>query len=119
VIIGKNIRRLREQKGITLSELAEQAGVSKSYLSGMERNLKQNPSIHIIEKLSDVLGVDVETIIETKNTYVNNEQIENEWLQFIEELRALPIDREHLREYKVLMEYIRWKVESSRAKVHS
>ncbi|MGQ4665879.1 helix-turn-helix domain-containing protein [Metabacillus halosaccharovorans] len=35
----------RKQKGLTLSEVAKQAKISKSYLSNIERNLNLNPSL--------------------------------------------------------------------------
>lgn len=42
-MIGERIKRLRLQKGISLTELAEKAGVAKSYISSIERNLQKNP----------------------------------------------------------------------------
>jgi len=38
--IGVLIRQAREQKGLTQEELAELAGTNKSYISKVERNLK-------------------------------------------------------------------------------
>lgn len=38
-MLGKNIYQFRKKRGLTLSELAERAGVSKSYLSNIERNI--------------------------------------------------------------------------------
>ncbi len=40
-MIGERIKRLRLQKGISLTELAEKAGVAKSYISSIERNLQK------------------------------------------------------------------------------
>ena len=40
-MIGENISTIRKNRGYTLSELAEQAHISKSYLSNIERNLKR------------------------------------------------------------------------------
>lgn len=51
-MIGSNISELRKKKGMTLTELARRAKVSKSYLSNIERNLNQNPSIYVIEKIA-------------------------------------------------------------------
>ncbi len=42
-MIGERIKRLRLQKGISLTELAEKAGVAKSYISSIERNLQKKP----------------------------------------------------------------------------
>ena len=49
-MIGKNIYWLRKEKGLTLSELAERANVAKSYLSNIERDINQNPSIQYSRK---------------------------------------------------------------------
>ena len=43
-MIGKNIAEIRKKRGYTLSELAELANISKSYLSNIERNINKNPS---------------------------------------------------------------------------
>ena len=55
-MIGKNIYLLRKEKGLTLSELAERANIAKSYLSNIERNINQNPSIQIVEKNCSSIG---------------------------------------------------------------
>ena len=44
-MIGERIKRLRLQKGISLTELAEKAGVAKSYISSIERNLQNGSKI--------------------------------------------------------------------------
>ncbi|GAE95079.1 regulator [Gracilibacillus boraciitolerans JCM 21714] len=44
-MIGQKIQNLRKRKRMSLSEVAEQAGVAKSYLSSIERGLQSNPSI--------------------------------------------------------------------------
>ncbi|MCY9128792.1 transcriptional regulator SinR, partial [Bacillus spizizenii] len=48
-MIGQRIKQYRKEKGYSLSELAEKAGVAKSYLSSIERNLQTNPSIQLLE----------------------------------------------------------------------
>ena len=58
-MIGNNIYRIRKQRGLTLSELAKKALISKSYLSNIERNLNKNPSIQVMEKIAAVLHVDL------------------------------------------------------------
>ncbi|HLS09757.1 helix-turn-helix transcriptional regulator, partial [Lentibacillus sp.] len=62
-MIGEKIKRLRKEKQMSISELAEKAGVAKSYLSSIERNLQTNPSIQFIEKISAVLDVPVNDLI--------------------------------------------------------
>src|SRR5690625_164470 len=105
-MIGDNIQTIRYKKGLTLSELAERANISKSYLSNIERNLNQNPSIQIIEKIASVLGVDFQMLIGIKNV---NEQIpESEWLDFGNKLKESGVGNEKLKEKKTVIEYAKW-----------
>lgn len=52
------VRIHRLNAGLTLADLADQVGVTKSYLSKVERGLS-SPSIAIALRIADVLGVDV------------------------------------------------------------
>lgn len=59
--IGQRIRRFREERGLTPSALAEEAGVAKSYLSALEhdegRSSQRRPSADTLYRLAEVLGV--------------------------------------------------------------
>ena len=55
--IGQRIKKIRQEKKLTLDVLAELSGFSKSYLSQIE-NLKREPSIGTLTKIAYVLGVD-------------------------------------------------------------
>lgn len=57
-ITGATIKKLREAKGITQTQLAEQIGVSSKAVSKWE-TAKGLPDITLIEPLSKVLGVSV------------------------------------------------------------
>ena len=57
-ITGATIRRLREAKGLTQTQLAEQIGVSSKAVSKWE-TAKGLPDITLIEPLSQALGVSV------------------------------------------------------------
>ncbi|CAN5747354.1 XRE family transcriptional regulator [soil metagenome] len=61
--IGRNVRRLRHQRDLTLDVLAERAGVSKGTLIGVEQ-ARANPSITTLFRIADALGVGVETLID-------------------------------------------------------
>ncbi|WP_306982226.1 helix-turn-helix domain-containing protein [Alkalicoccobacillus murimartini] len=54
---GKRIRSLRKERGMTLNQLSEYSGVSKSYISYVERGLQKNPSIEILSKLSKAMDI--------------------------------------------------------------
>ncbi|ODG91997.1 MULTISPECIES: helix-turn-helix transcriptional regulator [Bacillaceae] len=105
-MIGKNIQEIRIKKGLTLSELAEKANISKSYLSNIERELNDNPSIQVVEKISKVLGVEFRTLL---GTNIENNKLENDYIDLIKELVEIGIGREELREYKKVFEFVKWK----------
>ncbi|MGG0177998.1 helix-turn-helix domain-containing protein [Gottfriedia acidiceleris] len=105
-MIGRNIQEIRVKKGLTLSELAEKANISKSYLSNIERELNDNPSIQVVEKISKVLGVDFRTLL---GTNTENNKLESDYLDLIKELVEIGIGREELREYKKVFEFVKWK----------
>lgn len=59
--VGERIRRYRADKGITAAELAERAGVSKSYLSELEtaaaQEARRGPSADVLYRIAKALGV--------------------------------------------------------------
>lgn len=60
--VGKNIRKIRVQKGLTQEKLAETAGISVDFLSLIERG-RSAPSLHSLERLANALDVKVEVIV--------------------------------------------------------
>jgi transcriptional regulator with XRE-family HTH domain len=60
---GKKLKMLRTGKGISLSKLSEMTGISKSYLSLIERDIQTNPSLDILEKIAKSFEVDVEDLV--------------------------------------------------------
>ncbi len=68
-ITGATIRHLRETKGITQSQLAEEIGVSSKAVSKWE-TAKGLPDISLIEPLAKALGVSVMELI-SGNTVIN------------------------------------------------
>ncbi len=61
-LISWNMRRLRGEKGISQERLANEAGVDRTYVSRLEREL-ENPSIGILEKITDALGAHVSELL--------------------------------------------------------
>ncbi|WP_010094011.1 helix-turn-helix domain-containing protein [Ornithinibacillus scapharcae] len=104
-MIGYNISAIRREKGLSLSELAEKADISKSYLSNIERNLNDNPSIQVLVKIAQVLNVDIRKLIDIDST---EKVLDPEWVDFIEELRRLGLEKEALQELKPIIEFMIW-----------
>ena len=53
---GNNVRRLRESSGMTQENLAEAAGLDRSYIGGIERG-ERNPALAAILRLASALGI--------------------------------------------------------------
>ena len=56
--LGKRIRRLRQEKGWSQEYLANEAGMHRTYLWGIERGVR-NPCIRHLSQIADALGVTV------------------------------------------------------------
>ncbi|WP_134684449.1 helix-turn-helix domain-containing protein [Brevibacillus migulae] len=105
-MIGNRIQRLRKEKGLSLSELAERAGVAKSYLSSIERGIQSNPSIQFLEKVSTVLGMTVESIIHEEPD-IDKGEMDPEWLNLVQEAMASGVSKEQFREF---LEFNKWRI---------
>ena len=53
--LGLNVRRRREARALTQEKLAEKAGLDPTYISGIERGLR-NPGIKNVARLAKALG---------------------------------------------------------------
>jgi XRE family transcriptional regulator, master regulator for biofilm formation len=106
-MIGLRIRSLREEKKYSLSELAKKSGISKSYLSQIERNLQSNPSLQLLSKLAISLGTTVEELLGMNEQSVsNNEQLDYDWTILVKEAIDEGMSKE---EFKELSNFIRFK----------
>lgn len=56
-LLGENVRRERLRQGRTQEEVAEEAGMTRSYLSDLERGTR-NPSVHALGLLARALKVE-------------------------------------------------------------
>jgi transcriptional regulator with XRE-family HTH domain len=54
--LGRNIRRLRDAKGLSQEKFAFEARIHRTYISDIERGAR-NPTITIVQRLADALGV--------------------------------------------------------------
>jgi transcriptional regulator with XRE-family HTH domain len=61
--LGRRLRALRTERGITLAQLGGLVGLSASYLSQIERN-KTQPSLTTLSSIADTLGVELRSFFE-------------------------------------------------------
>jgi XRE family transcriptional regulator of biofilm formation len=103
--LGERLRRHRLKRGWSISELALKSGVAKSYLSNVERNIKCNPSIQIMEKVANAMQIPLEMLLLDPLTS-NDINLDQEWRLLVWEAIASGIRKEEFREF---LDYQRWK----------
>lgn len=64
--MSNNIRKLRRSLDLSQEELAKKAGISRVYISNLERG-EQNPSINLSLRLAKALGVTAEQLFYTQS----------------------------------------------------
>jgi transcriptional regulator with XRE-family HTH domain len=62
LVFAKNLRRLRQAQGLSQEELAERAGLHRTYLSSVERGLR-NISIDNMAQLARALHVPLVSLL--------------------------------------------------------
>jgi XRE family transcriptional regulator, master regulator for biofilm formation len=76
-MVGDKIKRMREKRGLSIIELSTKSGISKSYLSSIERGIQKNPSIQILDKLSYALGVSLNHVLSNKT------ELDDDWMKLV------------------------------------
>ena len=61
-IVAQNLRRLRQDRGLTQEELAGQAGLNRNYVGMIERE-ENSPTVDTLEDLAKVLKVEPEEFL--------------------------------------------------------
>jgi transcriptional regulator with XRE-family HTH domain len=61
--LAANIVRLRKEKDWSQEELADRAGLHRTYISAVERCVR-NPTITVVEKIAGALGVKAGALLE-------------------------------------------------------
>ncbi len=62
-VIGKTIRKLRQDKGLTLKEVGELADMKLLAVRRIETSPKANPQLATLQKLAGALGVTVAELV--------------------------------------------------------
>ena len=61
--LGRNLRRLRGEKGWSQEDYADRAGIHRTYVSDIERG-KRNPTVTVVEKLAKPLSVPAGSLLD-------------------------------------------------------
>jgi transcriptional regulator with XRE-family HTH domain len=62
-LLGRNVRRIRAERGLSQEEVAHEAGMKRSYLSDLERGTR-NPSVRALGRIAIALNVHPSKLIE-------------------------------------------------------
>jgi XRE family transcriptional regulator of biofilm formation len=117
-MIGQSVKQLRAEKGLSLNELAERAGVAKSYLSSIERDIQSNPSIHVLEKISKVLDVPIQTFFQPlppnpSQAKSEDRELDPEWTKLVREAMESGVTKEQFLEF---LEFNKWRTKQAKHK---
>lgn len=61
-VVGRNVRRIRTGRGVSQEELADEIGVHRTYMGGVERG-ERNLTLRSVERLAAGLGVDPHALL--------------------------------------------------------
>jgi len=61
--VGRNVRRFRDELGVSQEELAFECELHRTYISGVERGVR-NPTVMVLEKIARALKVPASRLLE-------------------------------------------------------
>ncbi|WP_243386350.1 helix-turn-helix domain-containing protein [Bacillus kexueae] len=114
-MLGDQIRYKRLQMELTLTEISHRSGISKSYLSSIERNIQQNPSLIILQRICSALDLDLFSLLNESPNYsvlklkgenILNEgneaiTVDKEWVQLIAEAKIVGLTLDEVQQFLI------------------
>jgi len=61
--VGLNLKRVREEQGLSQEAFADVCGLHRTYISGIERGVR-NPTVVILDKIAKALKVPAGQLLE-------------------------------------------------------
>ena len=61
-IVGRNVRRLREEAGLSQEKLALEAELDRTYVSGVERGVR-NPTVTVVARIAKALKTEPDKLL--------------------------------------------------------
>lgn len=65
--LAANMKRLRRDRGWSQEQLADEAGLDRTYISGIERRIR-HPTITTVAKVAAALGVSFAALLDDEPT---------------------------------------------------
>ena len=60
--VGRNVRRLREEAGLSQEKLALEADLDRTYVSGVERGVR-NPTVTVVARIAKALKIEPDRLL--------------------------------------------------------
>ncbi|NIF56814.1 helix-turn-helix transcriptional regulator [Enterobacter sp. Ap-916] len=60
-LLGQRVKQLRLQKGLSQEALAERCGLDRTYVSGIERGVR-NPTLEVLHIIANGLNIDLASL---------------------------------------------------------
>ncbi len=67
-MIGKELRKARKQAGLSQEQLAERAGIHRTYVSLLERDVK-SPTVEVLLRICGALEINASDILKRLDRY--------------------------------------------------
>lgn len=96
-ILGDKIRALRKKMKLTLDELADKTGSSKSYIWELENRPVVRPSADKIARIAEVFGVTVEFLLDDGKQEVSESDVDKVFFRRVSQLD--PVKRAQLEKF--------------------
>ena len=104
--IGRNIRNLRKEKGLSQAELARKTGVSQKVISAYERNYRL-PSSTFIPIVAETLGTTPDALYDTGEGKGRGLKKNSLW-KIVERLEAVP-ENEREKAFEMIDKFLKSK----------
>lgn len=66
-LVGQNVKRIRQEKGLTQEQFSLASGFSQQYISGLETG-HRNPTVVTVYELAKALGVSHLDLLQSSST---------------------------------------------------
>ena len=93
--LGKAIRAVRQQAGLSQKELADAAGIDQSYMSMIESGQRSNPGTRIMVRLAQALQISIDDLAARAGYLPQHVEPDPLTEQAVRLFRQLPRWRQH------------------------
>jgi transcriptional regulator with XRE-family HTH domain len=64
-LVGRNLQRLRKERGLSQEELAFASDLHRTYISGVERGVR-NPTVTVLARIAVALEVEADALLRSE-----------------------------------------------------